>query len=298
MAYLEKKIINGKAYYYLTETKRIGNKFKKTRKYIGKDLAVKARGLLTKKETAILERIRKAAGKASWKPDRETLVSFIYNTNAIEGNTFTHAETDKLLKGRTKLRKDLADLEFAAEKPHSNSNTKLKGNTQTRDAKEILNMQECIDYILGYKGELGETLVLELHGIEMKGLLPDAGSYRTVNVRVGGYICPEWKEIPMLMREFFSWYSKSKNLLHPFELAALAHLQFVRIHPFRDGNGRMARLLMNFLLMKNGFPLLNILNKEKMLYYLNLRKFDYGKKEKPFIKYLLGVYSSQWKKQK
>ncbi|MBU3958163.1 MAG: Fic family protein, partial [Nanoarchaeota archaeon] len=61
-----------------------------------------------------------------------------------------------------------------------------------------------------------------------------------------------------LLEEFFGWYNKNKGRLHSVELAALAHLKFVTIHPFSDGNGRISRLLMNFVLHKHGFPMLNI----------------------------------------
>ena len=88
---------------------------------------------------------------------------------------------------------------------------------------------------------------------------------------------------------------RRKKRLHQFELAALAHLKFVKIHPFRDGNGRMSRLLMNFLLLRGGYPLLNIFDAEKMLYYLTLKKVDYTEKEKPFVDYLFQVYASQYR---
>ena len=83
--------------------------------------------------------------------------------------------------------------------------------------------------------------------------------------------------------------------MHPFELAALAHLKFVKVHPFRDGNGRISRLIMNFVLLKNGYPLLNIFDSEKMLYYLVLREVDFKGKEKPFVDYLFSAYAGQYK---
>ncbi|MBI4406439.1 Fic family protein, partial [Candidatus Micrarchaeota archaeon] len=90
-------------------------------------------------------------------------------------------------------------------------------------------------------------------------------------------------------------YGQANQALHPFELASLAHLKFVRVHPFRDGNGRIARLLMNFVLLKNGYPLLNIFNSEKMLYYLILQEVDAKKRHGPFVKYLYNVFGKQYK---
>lgn len=287
MAYIEKKIINGTAYYYLTETKRVGNKFKKTRKYLGKtipkNLSKKKekktiRILLTKKELQVLERIRKnylkqhRIDKTLLEEEKERIVSFIYNTNAIEGNTLTLEETKSILAGK-----------------------KIKLERKERDVKEVENMRECIDFLFEFKGELTEEMILKLHYIEQKGIMHDAGKFRTVNVRVGNYICPVWTEVPNLISKFLIWYNQVKNKLPPFELAALVHLKFVRIHPFSDGNGRMARLLMNFILLKSKIPLLNIFNDEKMLYYLVLQKYDYDGKERPFVRYLLEVFVGQYK---
>lgn len=286
MVYIEKKMINGTAYYYLTETRRVGNKFKKTRKYLGKTIPKNfskkkkektIRILLTKKELQVLERIRKnylkkhRIDKTLLEEEKERIVSFIYNTNAIEGNTLTLEETKNILAGK-----------------------KIKLERKERDVKEVKNMGECIDFLFDFKGELTEEMILKLHYIEQKEIIHDAGKFRTVNVRVGNYICPVWTEIPKLMSEFITWYNQVKIKLSPFELAALVHLKFVRIHPFSDGNGRMARLLMNFILLKSKIPLLNIFNDEKMLYYLVLQKYDFDRKERPFVRYLFEVFVGQY----
>ncbi|MDO8554614.1 MAG: Fic family protein [Candidatus Micrarchaeota archaeon] len=288
MAYIEKKIVNGKIYYYLTETKRVDGKFKKTRKYLGttipKDLEIlkkKTKRIakkLTEEEIRIIGRIKKnylkkyRLDKTLWKTERERIVSFIYNTNAIEGNTLTLEETDSILAGKEILHKE-----------------------RKRDIKEVQNMEKCIDFLFDYKGEINEEMILKLHYIEQKEIMHDAGKYRNVNVRVGNYLCPQWQELPQLMKEFIEWYNIAKKQLRSFELAALVHLKFVRIHPFRDGNGRMSRLLMNFVLLKGNCPLLNIFNDEKMLYYLVLQKFDFDRKERAFIRYLFEVFVKQYK---
>lgn len=284
MAYIEKKTINGSTYYYLTKSKRVGKgKWKKVRKYLGttpRENAIKKRKIreiLNKQQRRILELIKSGYSskyeidKSLWKIDREQIVSFIFNTNAIEGNTLTYEETDSILKGNTppKARK--------------------------KDVKKVKNMKKCIDFIFDYSGEINTKMVLKLHLIEMGGVLSDAGHYRNVNVRVGNYLPPVFQEVQQKMDGFFEWYNNAKDNLHPFELAALVHLKFVKIHPFRDGNGRISRLLMNFVLMKRGYPLLNIFDSEKMLYYLVLKKVDFTKNDKPFIDYLFQVYASQYK---
>jgi Fic family protein len=283
VAYIEKKVINGRTYYYMTESKRVGkNKWKKVRRYLGTKpdanrIKKPAKSVLSRQQTRVVEAIRSGyshkyeVGKSLWKTERERIVSFIFNTNAIEGNTLTYEDTDSILRGN------------------------VPPKARKRDVREVENMKKCIDFLFEYEGEIDERMILKLHLIEMGGVLPDAGSYRSVNVRVGNYFPPVFQEVPAKMAEFFKWYESTKTVLHPFELAALAHLKFVKIHPFRDGNGRISRLLMNFILLKNGYPLLNIFDAEKMLYYLVLRKVDYAKKEKPFVDYLFQVYSSQYK---
>ncbi|MBI5224715.1 Fic family protein [Candidatus Micrarchaeota archaeon] len=284
MGYIEKKKINGREYYYLTESKRVGiRKWKKTRKYLGtrpdkqRQHGLQIRPILTGQQIRIADAIKAGyseqfeIGKSLWKEERERLVSFIFNTNAIEGNTLTYDETDSVLRGK---------------KPPK---------AKKLDISEVINMKKCIDYLFDYGGGIDERLVLKLHEIEMGGILQDAGKYRSVNVRVGDYFPPAHQEVLGKMADFFKWHEAAKKTLHPLELAALVHLKFVWVHPFRDGNGRMSRLLMNFALLKNGYPLLNIFDAEKMLYYLVLREVDSKKKEKPFVDYLFRVYASQYK---
>jgi len=285
MAYIEKKIIKGRTYYYLTETKRVGKKWKKTRKYLGTTPTTRKAGGIRRKvkpylgrqQVNVIEAVKSGyskkfrIGASLWKTERERLVSFVFNTNAIEGNTLTYEETDSVLRGH------------------------IPAKAKKRDVREAQNMRRCIDFLFEYKGDMTEDMVLKLHSIEMEGVLPDAGKYRAHNVRVGDYFPPIHQEVSGRMKEFFGWYDSAKDVLHPFELAALVHLRFVRIHPFGDGNGRMSRLLMNFVLMRKGYPLLNVFDAEKMLYYLVLRKVEYAKKEKPFVDYLFEVFASQYK---
>ncbi len=282
--YIEKKQIAGRTYYYLTENKRVGDKWKKTRKYLGvhtpagfeKPKRTSPKSILDKDEVRIIETITRnyrkghKIGPNLWLEDRDRLFSFIFNTNAIEGNPLTLDETTSILLGR-------------------------KVKARAKDILEVKNMKKCVDLLFKLKPEIDEKLVLKLHSVEMDGILAEAGHYRKVDVRVGNYICPRHEEVPLLMQRFFEWYSAAKKSLHPFELAALAHLRFVRIHPFRDGNGRMARLLMNLVLLGNAYPLLNLFNSEKMLYYLILQEVDAKKRHAPFVKYLYGVFVKQYK---
>ena len=99
--------------------------------------------------------------------------------------------------------------------------------------------------------------ILKLHELFYKRIDPSqAGKFRTVPVFISGshYPLPPPEQIPMLVDELLAWYRQHEPLLHPLELAALVHQKFVFIHPFVDGNGRVARLLMNLVLLRFGFP--------------------------------------------
>ncbi|MBI2598131.1 MAG: Fic family protein [Candidatus Diapherotrites archaeon] len=292
MGYIEKKRIGGKEYFYLSKNVRISkNKWKKIRKYVGADLSnlaqaekeieliVPIKRLLTLRQIKIIELLKtnylknRKIGKTLWKTEKEQIISFIYNTSAIEGVPVSFEDTKNIVEGK-----------------------KPKAKYSKRDIKEIKNMKECIDFLFDYEGEFNQELLLKLHKIEMKGVHPEAGKIRTKQNIVGNYLPPGPEKVQAELDKLFEWLRQAEKILHPFELAALAHLKIVRIHQFMEGNGRISRLLMNHLLFKNNFPLLNIYNSEKMLYYLVLREVDAKKKEKPFLKHLYQVYINQYKK--
>jgi Fic family protein len=162
-------------------------------------------------------------------------VELTYNSNAIEGNTLTLGETKLvILEGIT------------------------IGGKSVKEHLEALNHKKAIDYlelIVLEKQEISEKLILELHRLILREIDDEnAGKYRDKKVHISGsyYIPPDPQIVPLRMEEFIENLSKSQK--HPVLIAADAHYQLVTIHPFIDGNGRCARLLMNLLLMKNGFP--------------------------------------------
>lgn len=291
MSYIEKKRVNGEEYFYLSKNVRVsGKKWKKIRKYLGKDLSnipaaekeielIKPiKRLLTFRQMKILELLKSnymkkhKIGKSPWKTEKEQIIGFIYNTNAIEGNSLSYEDTKGVLEGK-----------------------EPKGKYKKRDVREVQNMKNCIDFLFGYSGEFNQELLLKLHKIELEGVHPEAGKIRVKQNIVGNYLPPKPEDVPLELEKFFSWYKEAEKILHPFETAVLVHLKLVRIHPFMEGNGRICRLLMNHILLKNKFPLLNIFNSEKTLYYLVLREVDASGKEKPFVKYLYEVYINQYR---
>ncbi|MCF7899708.1 Fic family protein, partial [Candidatus Babeliales bacterium] len=109
--------------------------------------------------------------------------------------------------------------------------------------------------------------ILEIHRIILHDIDPaNAGKFRTVMVRILGSnkIFPNYLKVPVLMDEFINWLSTVQD--HPVKIAAMAHFKLVNIHPFVDGNGRTARLLMNLILLQNGYPFAIIKKEDRKRY--------------------------------
>ncbi len=101
-------------------------------------------------------------------------------------------------------------------------------------------------------------------------------------------------EIYPLLSEFFKWYNKNKDKRHPVELAALVHIKFVTIHLFTDGNGRLSRLMMNFVLHQYEFPLLNIHYVNRTGYYNALERAQMKKEDNLFVQWLFRRYVKEY----
>lgn len=176
-------------------------------------------------------------------------LEWTYNSNAIEGNTLTLKETKVVLDGIT-----------------------IGGKTM-REHLEAINHKEAIEFLeelVQYNNELSEMDIKNIHAIVLKGIdNENAGRYRTENVIISGasHIPPDAIIVPESMEKLIYRYDEWKEKYHPIIVAALLHAEFVKIHPFIDGNGRTARLLMNFEVMKNGYPPIIIKNEERHKYY-------------------------------
>jgi Fic family protein len=168
------------------------------------------------------------------------LVESTYNSNAIEGNTITLSETKVIIEDGLTV-----------------------GGHSIREILEVVNHKEATEKlteIVKLKTELTEGLICELHKMLIKGIDDkNAGRYRQIQVFISGEtkIPPSAKEIPGLMYNLLDWYQENKTM-NPLMLSGELHYRFVKIHPFVDGNGRIARLLTNLILMQNSFPMLII----------------------------------------
>lgn len=295
MAYTEIKGKKGKKYYYRVKSVRQGPKVKKKRVYLGANLKkgellkkekqadkelMLLGSLLDKEEIKELRKIKKEylkEPKENLENRYEAFCSlFTYNSAAIEGNTLTLQETSSLLFEKQVPRKSL------------------------REINEALNHKEAFDFILKTKEYISKRLILNLHEIVVKNTLKpelekQIGKYREVQVYIRGtkYLPPRPKEVPREMKTLLIWYSKNKNKIHPLILAAYFHSAFEMIHPFIDGNGRVGRLLMNLILHKNNYPMINIPNAKKHLYYKTLQEAQLKGNLRPFLEFLIKLLKKE-----
>ncbi len=176
-----------------------------------------------------------------------------YNTNSIEGSTLTEFETAQVLFHNTAL-----------------------PNKTLIEQLEAKNHQAAWDFLMRYLNQktylIDEQLILKLHSILMNGIRDDAGMYRTCGVRIVGANIPtaNYVKVPALMEELAkSINSKQEDV---FEHVASTHSRFEKIHPFSDGNGRIGRLIIHAMLMRENYPPALIKAKDKQFYYSYLNK--------------------------
>ena len=204
-------------------------------------------------------------------------VDFVYNSNKMEGSTLTRGETELILRGITVGKKSIQDA--------------LGG----RDLGDILVAQNHSDAIELVKklafdktSYITEKNIKDIHGIVMKGVIVSAGEYRNYDLKVmgAGFTPPPFYNISKNMKEFVEMLNKNPDELLPIELAAQVHYDFVWIHPFEDGNGRMSRLLLNLILVRNGYPFAVIQSVDKKKYLKTLRQMDVKYEFEAFLTFI------------
>ncbi len=169
-------------------------------------------------------------------------IGVTYSSNALEGNSLTLSETKVLLEDGITV-----------------------GGKPIRDCYEATGHARAYDYMLELARSTDFTFsedgIKRLHYLFFNGIDPEkAGQYRTGQVFITGteYVPPTAKGVPGLMAELVSELNAKRDKLHPVELSAYAHRRLVDIHPFQDGNGRTARLLMNLILVNKGYCIVSI----------------------------------------
>jgi Fic family protein len=179
-----------------------------------------------------------------------------FNSNAIEGNTLTLSETKLVLEEGITV-----------------------GGKTLREHLEATNNAAGYDLVVRLAREqapINHVTVQQVHEVVTRGILESAGRYRTRNVRITGAVRSptDWQHILREMDELFA--DISRNDRDVVEMTAYFHHRFVEIHPFVEGHGRVARLLGNLYLLRNGYPPVVLDHKNRQNYYRALREADNG----------------------
>ncbi|MBI3762060.1 MAG: Fic family protein, partial [Chloroflexi bacterium] len=192
-------------------------------------------------------------------------VEWTYHSNAIEGSTLTLRETEVILHDGLTV-----------------------GGKTLREHLDAVNHKHAIDFVEALAREaepFTEHNLRQIHALVLKGVDDEeAGRYRRGNVRISGseFSPPDPVAVPGRMRDFAIWLNGEAKSLSAVERAALAHFRLVDIHPFADGNGRTARLLMNLILIQQGYPPAIVRREERLAYYAALDDAHGGNTE-PFL---------------
>lgn len=209
--------------------------------------------------------------------DQKFMLEFNYNSNHIEGNTLTYGQTEFLLMfGKVVDNANMKDLEEMKASNVGLKMVRLEAEDKERPLTE------------SFIRELHHTLLREDY--EERREYPD-GSVRTYTVHAGiyktrpnsvktvtneifEYASPE--ETPALMTDLIQWYNEEerKGQMSPIELATLFHYRYIRIHPFEDGNGRVSRLIVNYILHRHGYPMIVVKSSDKTNYLIALNRCD------------------------
>lgn len=299
MVFIRKIKVKNKEYYILIHSIRKGKKIIQKKKYIGKILPQKKRleylkkeflkelnigrcrflseediDEIEKKKTDYKKEIKKSSSLEKKKKFSEFVIRFTYDSSKLSGLDITLRQTSLILK----------------------EGIIPKGFKNLRTTKELENHEKGIMVITKYKGKLNIKFIKKLHKIlflDVDNLI--AGKLRSElkrDVKIAGtpYIPPKWSQMNKELNEFFKWYNSENKKFHALELAALVHLKLISIQPFADGNSRLSRLLMNWVLWKKSYPLIDIPIEDLENYYDVLDKYQIEKKEKPFVNYIKKKY--------
>lgn len=200
-------------------------------------------------------------------------IEYTHNSTAIEGNTLTLMETKLVLEDRISV-----------------------GGKNLREIYEQVNHQKAFRYVkecIANHMVLDEKIVKDIHAMLMENILV-GGVYRNVDVYISGaqHTPPPPNEMYRQMKDFYGDLLWKGEQLNPMELAAWIHAEFVRIHPFPDGNGRISRLLMNYQLMAQGVLPISIAKENRLKYFDTLEAYALEENLNPFAE-MIAVLEEQ-----
>lgn len=303
--HVEKRKIQGKIKYYLAHSYREGSKVHKFRKYLGQDLIkekLKERKGIAEKlileeihkynlikdplkfelSNEEIESIRKIEAEIPLKirhlSEHDWMVFseiFTYNTNAIEGSILNQKEVIDLLENDKWPEKSKEDI------------------------AETYGVDEAVKFIRETKEHISIELIKKIHKIVFKNSKSFAGKLRKKgeevvvldNQRNIVHQGAPQQRINHLLQELIEWYEENKTKYPALILGSVVHNQFENIHPFKDGNGRVGRILLNNILIKHNLPPINIDFKNRAEYYASLKAYEINKDLKPTI----DLYKKEYK---
>ncbi|HZX19923.1 MAG TPA: Fic family protein [archaeon] len=288
-----------KEYYVLVHPVRKGKKITQKTKYLGKKLPHKQRLDQLKKEflreitegkykyfskdeaesienkkEKYREEIKKLSHLEREKHFENFMIRFTYDSSKLSGVKVTLRQTALILKDGI-IPKEFKNL---------------------KTVKELENHERGVVAITKFRGKLSTGFLKNLHKILFSGVDDTiAGKLRSElerNVEIAGtpYVPPKWNELDKELDEFFKWHKANNRKFHPLELAALMHMKIISLQPFTDGNSRLSRLLMNWVLWKKNYPMIDIKVSDIENYYDALDKYQIEHDEKPFVKYIKEQY--------
>lgn len=201
-------------------------------------------------------------------------IEYTHNATAIEGNTLTLMETKVLLEEGITI-----------------------GGKRLQEIYEVINHQKAYRYVKECiaKGQpLNEAVIVDM-ATRLMGHILEGGNYRNVDVYITGarHIPPSPSEMYQPLKDFYADLTWKHREVNPIELAAWTHAEFVKICPFLDGNGRTARLMMNYQLMANGFPAVSIANENRVEYFRALESYTVGGNLVPFAELVAELSEQQ-----
>src|SRR3989344_2101294 len=287
---IERKILKGKPFFYLTEQTKIKNKYKKIQVYIGKaipnDLANVYRELQSKEISLVsknigsifktekhfsseqlleLEKLRLSwkyylANLSTYEAEifwRKFAIQFIYESNAIEGSRLSSNDVQAILRAQY-----------------------IKKSIESKEIIEVNNSIEALNLVRNKKFILNERSLIGLHKIIVRDLGVKTG-FKKNNIVVNNKTTAPVGEIRIRVSELIRlWKKQIKSGRHPFLLALDFHQSFESIHPFADGNGRVGRLLLNWILLGVGYPPILIRTKNRLAYFNALSQADEARPRK------------------
>lgn len=194
-------------------------------------------------------------------------IEYTHNSTAIEGNTLSLIETKAVIEDGVAV-----------------------GGKLLREIYEVINHNKAFQYVrhcIDEKRPLDEPIVKDIHSMLMENIMI-GGVYRMVDVYISGanHTPPTPNEMYHQVKNFYSDLSLKSEQINPIELAAWTHAEFVKIHPFADGNGRTSRLIMNYQLMVHGFLPVSIAKNERLYYFQALESYAVDGNLSPFAEFI------------